>query len=180
MNMKKLSVTELRLVQTDIELDAPESISDLWEAARLFEKAFDMSNQAQELFCAIFMDELSHIVGIEKIVAGSAKEFTGSNHELFKRCLLHNATRMILCHNHVTRNAQPSFEDLELTWNIIQTGLPLGVSVEEHLVISERKFFPIVSAFAWGRYSPEKDVSGEGLKEIYKRIESLPSSSIDG
>ena len=79
-----------------------------------------MSNQAQELFCAIFMDELSHIVGIEKIVAGSAKEFTGSNHELFKRCLLHNATRMILCHNHVTRNAQPSFEDLELTWNIIE------------------------------------------------------------
>ena len=125
------------------------------------------------------MDELSHIVGIEKIVTGCAKEFTSSNHELFKRCLLHNATRMILCHNHVTRDAHPSFEDLELTWNIIQAGIPLGISVEEHLVISERKFFPIISAFVWGKYSPEEDPNGEGLKEIYKRIESLPSSPID-
>lgn len=169
--MKKIRETELRFVYRDTEYLAPDEINEARDAAKLFEDVFDMSSQAQEIFCAIFLDEERHVVGIEKVAMGDVKSFQSSTHELFKRGLLHNASRVIVAHNHLTDTPNPSFEDLELTWSLVHSGMFIDIRVDDHIVISNKEFYSIGVAFQMEHYVPEEDYSGEQLQETFQKIE---------
>lgn len=169
--MKKIRETELRFVYRDTEYLAPDEINEARDAAKLFEDVFDMSAQAQEIFCALFLDEERHVVGIEKVAMGDVKSFQSSTHELFKRGLLHNASRVIVAHNHLTDTPNPSFEDVELTWTLVHSGMFIDIQVDDHLVISNKEFYSIGMAFQMKGYSPEEDYSGEQLKDVFQKLE---------
>ena len=91
----KMKESELRIFYHDTDIDVPEHLVDVRDAARILEKVFDLTHQAQELLCAMFMDNTNRIVGIEKVHVGDVNRVSSSTHEIFKRCLLHNATRVL-------------------------------------------------------------------------------------
>ena len=166
----KLFETELRLVKKGTEFEAPDKVMDPKDAAKLFEEVYDMSHQAQEVFVVLLLDELNHIMGVEKVALGDVNYVDVSLHELFKRCFLHDACKMIVCHNHIRDDAKPSLEDLKQTWEFIQAGIPLGIKLEDHVVIADGKFFSIRIAFLYEKYSPEDDFSGKELEKVYQKI----------
>jgi len=169
--MKKIRETELRFVYKDTEYYAPDEINEARDAAKLFEDVFDMSAQAQEIFCALFLDEERHVVGIEKVSMGDVKSVQSSTHELFKRGLLHNASRVIVAHNHLSDTPNPSFDDVELTWNLVHSGMFIGIQLDDHIVISNGEFYSIGVAFQMEEYSPEDDYSGEQLQDVFQKLE---------
>lgn len=169
----KMKESELRIFYHDTDIDVPEHLVDVRDAARILEKVFDLTHQAQELLCAMFMDNTNRIVGIEKVHVGDVNRVSSSTHEIFKRCLLHNATRVLVCHNHPSDNAYPSVGDLGWTRDIVLAGHQLGIELVDHLVVAaDKTMFSIIGAFQYARYSPFDDRDGKGPEKVYARIKA--------
>lgn len=58
-----------------------------------------------------------------------------------KQALLHNATRMILCHNHPTGVAQPSADDDHLTHKLKQAAETLDLRLLDHVIVADAGYY---------------------------------------
>ena len=116
------------------------------------------------------MDDGRHVLGVEKVHMGGAASVEVAHHELFKRCLVHSASRMIVSHNHPTGECLPSLDDLQLTWRIANIGKRLGIELEDHLVFSFDGVASIRDYFEREKYSLEDDYDGSQLESIADRI----------
>ena len=80
--MVEIRESDLRIVYKGTGIMVPEKFADMRDYVKLFEDMFEMSSLAQEVFCAIYLDERNHIAGIEKIFAGDNMSVETSNHEV--------------------------------------------------------------------------------------------------
>ncbi len=55
--------------------------------------------------------------------------------EIFREAVRHNATSLILAHNHPSDDPTPSPEDVAITREIVQAGRLLDIGVLDHLVV---------------------------------------------
>ncbi len=55
--------------------------------------------------------------------------------EIFREAVRHNATSLILVHNHPSADPTPSPEDVAITREVVRAGQLLDVEVLDHLVI---------------------------------------------
>ena len=58
-----------------------------------------------------------------------------------KQALLHNATRMILCHNHPTGVAQPSADDDHLTHKLKRAAETLDLRLLDHVIVADAGYY---------------------------------------
>lgn len=58
-----------------------------------------------------------------------------------KQALLHNATRMILCHNHPTGVAQPSADDDHLTQKLKRAAETLDLRLLDHVIVADAGYY---------------------------------------
>jgi DNA repair protein RadC len=61
--------------------------------------------------------------------------------EIFNEALEHNASSVILVHNHPSGDAEPSQDDLAITKRIIEAGKIMGIDVLDHIIITKTKAF---------------------------------------
>jgi DNA repair protein RadC len=54
---------------------------------------------------------------------------------VFRCAIRHNATAVVLAHNHPSGDPQPSAEDIRITRQLIDAGRVLGIPVQDHIVI---------------------------------------------
>src|SRR5271166_931843 len=78
--------------------------------------------QAVEQLQDIKAERKEHFVGL----------YLNARHEL-----LHNATAVIVAHNHPSGDATPSPEDRDVTQRLKEGGRLLGISVLDHIIITE-------------------------------------------
>jgi DNA repair protein RadC len=55
--------------------------------------------------------------------------------------LENNAASIILAHNHPSNNLKPSTNDIELTKKIVKAGKVLEISVLDHIIFGNDKYF---------------------------------------
>ena len=60
--------------------------------------------------------------------------------ELFREAVRHNATSMIVVHNHPSGDPTPSPEDVAVTRALVDAGKLMDVEVLDHLVIGRQRF----------------------------------------
>ncbi|MDX1520385.1 MAG: JAB domain-containing protein, partial [Anaerolineae bacterium] len=60
--------------------------------------------------------------------------------EVFRDAVRHNATALILAHNHPSGDPTPSPEDVNVTRSVVAAGNLLGIEVLDHLVIGHQRF----------------------------------------
>ena len=60
---------------------------------------------------------------------------------VLKQALLHNATRMILCHNHPTGVAQPSADDDHLTQKLKRAAETLDLRLLDHVIVADAGYY---------------------------------------
>ena len=58
-----------------------------------------------------------------------------------KQALLHNATRMILCHNHPTGVAQPTADDDDLTQKLKRAAETLDLRLLDHVIVADAGYY---------------------------------------
>ena len=99
-----------------------------------------LQDQDNEKFITIYMDAANHVICIQ-VVNGIVNQATVYPREVIRHALLVNACAMILVHNHPSGVVKPSDPDIRLTKIIADIGKSLDITVHDHFIIGENRFF---------------------------------------
>ena len=97
-----------------------------------------MARLKREHFRGLFLNRQGELIDDEIIAVGSRGAARIHPREIFRRAMEHNATAIILCHNHPSADPTPSPEDIELTQRLAQAGKIVGIELLDHIIIVER------------------------------------------
>lgn len=109
-------------------LTAPE------DAARFFKaRLLDLPH---EVFCCLFLDTRHRLIRYEELFRGTIDGATVYPREVVKRALAHNASAVILGHNHPSGISEPSEADRNITMKLAKALALVEVRLLDHVVVS--------------------------------------------
>lgn len=94
-----------------------------------------------ETIMAIYLDNRNHILACDEVAgrrlpAGCELDLR----HLLKTCLAHNASGVILAHNHPSEDTAPSERDIKMSQELEHILLSIGVELVDHLVLSRHGY----------------------------------------
>lgn len=114
-------------------LNSPDSI-----AAYYMEK---LRHENQEYLITCMFDSKCQLMDDAVITKGSVNSSIVPPREIFIKALEKRAVHIVLVHNHPSGSAVPSREDDEVTDRIAKAGALLGITLTDHIIIGDRKYF---------------------------------------
>lgn len=99
------------------------------------------SDHAYEKFWIILLDQAKKVIRIVEISDGGIAGTVADQRKIFKTALAHNATAIILCHNHPSGNLKPSDADKKITDKLKRSGELLDIQVIDHLIVGDDRYF---------------------------------------
>ena len=94
-----------------------------------------------EEFWIILLGRASKVLGKELISKGGLSGTVADPKIIFHVALQHQASGIILIHNHPSGNLKPSQSDISLTKKLSEAGRMLDIQVFDHLIISDNGYF---------------------------------------
>jgi DNA repair protein RadC len=94
-----------------------------------------------ETFYILLLNRANSIIRGVQISEGGISGTVADPKKIFKLALDHNATSIILCHNHPSGNVKPSQDDIALTKKIKRAGETMDISVLDHIIIGDEKYY---------------------------------------
>jgi DNA repair protein RadC len=94
-----------------------------------------MQFEGREQFRVLFLNQKNRLLADEVMSQGTVDRTAVYPREIVRRALVHEATAIILAHNHPSGDPTPSPQDEQLTAEIIKTCQSINVTVHDHLVI---------------------------------------------
>ncbi len=96
-----------------------------------------MAHEKVEQFRLLFLDKKNRLIADELQQKGTVDHTPVYPREVIKRALELGASALILVHNHPSGDATPSKADIEMTREVQDAAIKLGISVHDHIVISK-------------------------------------------
>ena len=106
------------------------------DAAKLF-KSY-LHGVDREHFVGLYLDSANHPLGIHTISVGIVNSSLVHPREVFKIAFMINAVSVIVAHNHPSGDPTPSTADKQLTARLVQAATILGITFQDHLIITEQ------------------------------------------
>ncbi len=101
----------------------------------------DLTDKLTEEFWILLLNRAHFLIKKIKVSSGGTSGTIVDPKQMFKLVLDHQATAVILAHNHPSGNPTPSSTDRELTTRLISAGELLDVSIIDHLIFTDRGYF---------------------------------------
>ena len=104
------------------------------DAARFFKaRLLDLQH---EVFCCLFLDTRHRLIRYEELFRGTIDGATVYPREVVKRALAHNASAVILGHNHPSGVSEPSEADRSITLKLAKALALVEIRLLDHVVVS--------------------------------------------
>jgi DNA repair protein RadC len=116
-----------------------EKISSSKDVFDLFQST--MEGYKYESFWVLLLNRANKIIKKIQVSDGGVSGTVADPKRIFKHSLENDASGIILCHNHPSGNIKPSEADIKLTKKIREGGELLDISVLDHIIIGEEKYF---------------------------------------
>lgn len=114
---------------------------DISSPRDIFEIAKPLAAFAEfEELWVIALNRRNKVVNVSRIYTGSVSSSQVRIGELFRPAIIHNASAIVLFHNHPSGDATPSPDDVAVTRGIVQAGKLLDITVLDHLVIGGQRW----------------------------------------
>ena len=94
-----------------------------------------MQFEGREQFRVLFLNQKNRLLADEVMSQGTVDRAAVYPREIVRRALVHDATAIILAHNHPSGDPTPSPQDEQLTKAIVETCRSINVTVHDHLVV---------------------------------------------
>lgn len=94
-----------------------------------------------EEFWIMLIGRASKVIAKELVSKGGLSGTVADPKIIFHMALQHQASAIIMVHNHPSGNLKPSREDLVLTKKIADAGRMLDINVLDHLIITDGGYF---------------------------------------
>jgi DNA repair protein RadC len=113
------------------------TVGDVLNNTKITQKflAERLRHHANEVFACVFMDTHFRLISFEELFHGTVNEANIYPREIIRRCLHHNAAKIILAHNHPSGHPLPSLADKEITLLIKQSLAILDIELVDHVII---------------------------------------------
>ena len=100
-----------------------------------------MRDKPREHFKALFLDARNRVIAAETLFKGTLTASSVYPREVVRAALRHQAAAVIFAHNHPSGDPSPSREDVAVTRQLLFACRTVGITVHEHLVIGNNRYF---------------------------------------
>lgn len=94
-----------------------------------------------EEFWVVYLNNSNKVIYKTQISKGGITGTVVDTRIIYKTALEHNATSLILCHNHPSGVLQASEADRQITRKLKEAGRQLDIMVLDHVIITEKSYF---------------------------------------
>jgi len=94
-----------------------------------------------EEFWIILMGRSQKVLGKELVSRGGLSETVIDPKIVFGLAIKHQASGVILVHNHPSGNLKPSHSDLVITKRLVEAGKILSINIHDHLIITDKAYY---------------------------------------
>lgn len=134
--VKLVQAAALRMLKYEM---AAQPVLSNWDRLIEFLRA-SMEHERAEQFRILFLDSRNKLLADEVLSQGTVNHAPAYPREIVRKCLQHNATALILAHNHPSGDPAPSREDVAMTEAISRAVQTIGVTVHDHVVIGRKRW----------------------------------------
>jgi DNA repair protein RadC len=96
---------------------------------------------SHEKMIMLMLNHQNRLIREKIIYQGASQKVNLSLRDLYVELFSHNAHKFILVHNHPGGNHEPSQEDITTTVAIKREALKLGLTLVDHVIISDQGYF---------------------------------------
>jgi DNA repair protein RadC len=115
-----------------------QSVSNTAVAARMVMP--HLQDLSHEVFYVLYLNHNNKLLKEEKISSGGYTQTTVDVRMILKSCLLHNASRMIIAHNHPSGSKKPSESDKRLTAQIKDAARLMDIQLIDHIIVAGSEY----------------------------------------
>jgi len=144
---------EKRLIHKDPLNNSRELFDYLYHSIR---------EKSRECFNVLFLDAKNRVVASETLFEGTLTASSVYPREVIVAALNHHAAALIFAHNHPSGDPKPSAEDISITRQLIFACRVIGITVHEHLIIGDNRYFSFADQGYIARMNREFDVQDNG------------------
>jgi DNA repair protein RadC len=94
-----------------------------------------------EIFAIVLLNRANAIIHFEVISKGGITGTVADPRIILKKAIDHEATGIIICHNHPSGNLQPSRADETITQKIAEATQLLDIKLLDHLIVSDEGYY---------------------------------------
>jgi DNA repair protein RadC len=98
-------------------------------------------DKTRECFMAIFLDSKNRVIAMDTLFEGTLTASGVYPREVIRAALQHHAAAVIFAHNHPSGEPRPSNEDVAVTRQLVFAGRLMGITVHEHVIIGENRYY---------------------------------------
>lgn len=133
--MEKIyEVIKIKQVVKEIQNELIEVIGSPLAASRIAH--YFIGDDDREVFLVLCLNTNQNVIAVHRCHIGSLDGTLISPREVFKACILNNARKVIVAHNHPSTKLNPSPEDLEITQILLKAGKILDIPLQDHIIIN--------------------------------------------
>jgi DNA repair protein RadC len=114
-------------------------------------------DKTRECFVAVFLDSKNRVVAMETLSEGTLTASSVYPREVIRAALQHHAAALIFAHNHPSGEPRPSAEDQAITRQLVFAGRIMGITVHEHVIIGDNRYFSFADQGHIARMNAEFD-----------------------
>lgn len=107
-----------------------------------------------EQFGIVMLDSKQRLIRIRIVSIGSLDATVVHPREVFREAAAASAAGIVLFHNHPSGDPTPSQEDLLLTARMVDAGEVMGITVVDHVILAEQRYFSLMEAGGLRRRVP--------------------------
>ena len=131
----ELDVVQIRLIKertlySESVLNSPENVIQFLTD--------EFASFDREVFGILNLNTQNQVINMNIVSVGVIDQAIVSPREIFKSSILSNAASILLLHNHPSGKVTPSREDLQITDQLCNAGMLLGIRVLDHVIIGGR------------------------------------------
>jgi DNA repair protein RadC len=114
-------------------------------------------DKSRECFKVLFLDAKNKVITIETLFEGTLTASSVYPREVVLAALNHRAAALIFAHNHPSGDPKPSPDDVALTRQLIFACRVMGITVHEHLIVGDNRYFSFADQGYIARMNREFD-----------------------
>jgi DNA repair protein RadC len=116
-----------------------------------------MRDKQREHFRAIYLDAKNRVIATETLFKGTLTASSVYPREVIRAALKNQAAALIFAHNHPSGDPQPSADDIAVTRRLIFACRVTNITVHEHLIIGNNRYFSFADQGHIARINREFD-----------------------
>jgi DNA repair protein RadC len=127
-----------------------------------------MRDKGRECFKVIYLDAKNRVIDAATLFEGTLTASAVYPREVVAAAIENRAAALIFAHNHPSGDPDPSSEDVAITRQLVFACQVMGITVHEHIVIGDGRYFSFADQGYIGRMTRELESKWKGHEKDAK------------